>query len=798
MFTTPRTAFSLLSAASLVFLGVVSVSTVGCADVPDDGLVGSPGYLDDTERGSKPQGEPGIASGIQNQPIVGGSEATEGAYPFIVWLNGCGGTLIGESWVMTAAHCQPIISVNMSVFIGGHTRQGMLSGTSGEERTVSAVTCHPSYKDFTSDFDFCLLELSAASTKTPIAIDTTAGDRAGEDTIVMGWGDTAEGANSGSEVLLEVTVPVVSNATCLGSYPGSITDQMVCAGIAAGGIDSCQGDSGGPLVTAAADALVGVVSWGQGCAQPNFYGVYARISSVTDWICTTTSDAASGCTGGGTTTGGATTGTTGTDTTGTDTTGTDTTGTDTTGTDTTGTDTTGTDTTDTTGTDTTGGDTTDTTGGDTTDTTGGDTTDTTGGDTTDTTGGDTTGGDTTGTTTGGGTGGDPCTIDMSDSSQACPNASSVCGANFFGGSGCVVEGLGNCYASGVFSYKVAAGEVATVVFDQPISELEVFFAHTGGGSGLMTFFDANDVPLAETLTTNGNCASAMPANQTVTFALPATKVAIVAMGSDLYVDTMTITTADGGTTTTGDDSGTTDTTDTTGGGDTTDTTGGGGDTTDTTGDAGGGAGTTGDDGGDTGEEPPVSTCPSSWCSDGDLSTIDICQDDGQTCSNVFDVTQEGSACVWGVFCCADGKFHADCSDPTIEAGQDCPNDWCNDGDPGTIDTCSDYIVAGGSFTCGYAFDTSLDGTPCVYGANCCADGQFHADCSDPTISAGQDCPNGWCNDGDPTTSDTCSDYTPATGQKTCSYAFNSALDGTSCTYGLYCCDDNTVAEACGI
>jgi hypothetical protein len=103
--------------------------------------------------------------------------------------------------------------------------------------------------------------------------------------LVSGWGATAEGGSSAA-ILQKVRVPIVSNTTCNAAYGGGITANMLCAGLVEGGKDSCQGDSGGPLVVPDGSGwrLAGVVSFGNGCARPNFYGVYTRISSFTTWI----------------------------------------------------------------------------------------------------------------------------------------------------------------------------------------------------------------------------------------------------------------------------------------------------------------------------------------------------------------------------------------------------------------------------------------------------------------------------------------------------------------------------------
>ena len=110
----------------------------------------------------------------------------------------------------------------------------------------------------------------------------------GQLVTVAGWGTTSSGG-LGSGVALQVPIPIVSNTTCASNYPlETITGGMICAGFAEGGRDSCQGDSGGPLFGTPAgetkSTLVGVVSWGYGCAIAGYPGVYARVSYYAAWI----------------------------------------------------------------------------------------------------------------------------------------------------------------------------------------------------------------------------------------------------------------------------------------------------------------------------------------------------------------------------------------------------------------------------------------------------------------------------------------------------------------------------------
>jgi secreted trypsin-like serine protease len=98
---------------------------------------------------------------------------------------------------------------------------------------------------------------------------------------VLGWGRVAEGGPP-SRYLMAATVPVVADADCATAYTRFSADSMVCAGYPQGGVDTCQGDSGGPMI--AAGLLVGIASWGDGCARPGKPGVYTRVARYADLI----------------------------------------------------------------------------------------------------------------------------------------------------------------------------------------------------------------------------------------------------------------------------------------------------------------------------------------------------------------------------------------------------------------------------------------------------------------------------------------------------------------------------------
>ncbi|WP_229698576.1 S1 family serine peptidase [Wenjunlia tyrosinilytica] len=233
--------------------------------------------------------------------VVGGGPAATETHPWVVALASrerfgeersgqfCGGALVSSTKVVTAAHCfgrdmlgVADVDADLSVLVG----RTDLRTDAGRRIDVKDVWVNPAYDGWTNEGDIAVVTL-----EEPVPADyairmaapsNTTLYRSGARAEVYGWGDTT-GRRDLSDTLRSAEVEMLGNEACERAYPGDsegrfLSRSMVCAGEPQGGRDACQGDSGGPLV--AGGRLVGVVSWGSGCARADHPGVYVRIAAL--------------------------------------------------------------------------------------------------------------------------------------------------------------------------------------------------------------------------------------------------------------------------------------------------------------------------------------------------------------------------------------------------------------------------------------------------------------------------------------------------------------------------------------
>ncbi|NXJ08803.1 CTRL protease, partial [Odontophorus gujanensis] len=238
-------------------------------------------------------GVPLISPSVQySERIINGQNAVSGSWPWQVSLQTrsgshfCGGSLINEYWVVTAAHCE-FSPYSHVVVLGEYNLNSATESV--QVKTVAKAVTHPSWNAYTLNNDITLLKLSSPaqlnSRVSPVCLaSSNLALSSNTQCVTTGWGRTNTISNALASRLQQVTLPLISQSQCQQYWGSKITSSMLCAGGA--GASSCQGDSGGPLVYNSGDSwtLIGIVSWGSSNCNVNTPAVYTRVSHFRDWI----------------------------------------------------------------------------------------------------------------------------------------------------------------------------------------------------------------------------------------------------------------------------------------------------------------------------------------------------------------------------------------------------------------------------------------------------------------------------------------------------------------------------------
>uniref|UniRef100_A0AAN0LJ72 Trypsin-like protein n=1 Tax=Nesodiprion zhejiangensis nucleopolyhedrovirus TaxID=3135970 RepID=A0AAN0LJ72_9BACU len=223
--------------------------------------------------------------------IVGGNPTSIDDVPYQVSLQVfsthiCGGSIISEKWIVTAAHC---ITYPVSLY---KIRTGStLSTCGGVVSDVKSIIVHHKYA--TNNYGVPVNDIALLQLKNSLILGITSdavglydyGESIPSESfgLVTGWGTLTENGNT-PVVLYSVSIPIIPTDVCSNIFQswGGLPENQICAAAPGGGKDACQGDSGGPLVVD--NRLAGIVSWGNGCGRIGWPGAYTEIAPFRHWI----------------------------------------------------------------------------------------------------------------------------------------------------------------------------------------------------------------------------------------------------------------------------------------------------------------------------------------------------------------------------------------------------------------------------------------------------------------------------------------------------------------------------------
>ncbi|XP_070617738.1 chymotrypsin-like protease CTRL-1 [Erythrolamprus reginae] len=224
--------------------------------------------------------------------IINGQDAIHGSWPWQVSLQTashshfCGGSLINENWVVTAAHCNVVKGSDLAVF-GLQNRFD--NAPPVQERSIIKVITHLKWNSYEINNDISLVKLSSPvelnDYVSPVCLASPAESLSPDlKCVTTGWGRDKLSSYESAIILQQLVLPLVPVDECQKKHSRPITSSMICAGGA--GASSCHGDSGGPLVCQKDSTwyLVGIVSWGNSSCNINTPAVYCRVSKFRDWI----------------------------------------------------------------------------------------------------------------------------------------------------------------------------------------------------------------------------------------------------------------------------------------------------------------------------------------------------------------------------------------------------------------------------------------------------------------------------------------------------------------------------------